>query len=75
VWSGAWPETTSVSVGAVTGVTTHVPWSTWIVKSVVTSASYTDVASQTVLGSSAYTATWSAAYVTPTPDAEKVGRW
>lgn len=66
VWSGAWPETTGVSVGPVIGVTTHVPWSTWIVSSVVTSASYENVASQTVVGTSRYTATWSETYATPT---------
>ncbi|OAK96061.1 endoglucanase B [Phaeosphaeriaceae sp. SRC1lsM3a] len=66
VWSGAWPETTAVSVGPVSGVTTHVPWSTWIVNSVVTSASYENVATQTVVGTSKYTATWSETYATPT---------
>jgi cellulase len=76
VWSGAWPETTAVSVGPAVGPTTHVPWSTWIVNSVVTSAKYTDVASQTILGSQTYTASWSAAYQTPSAVAGAgQGRW
>jgi len=74
VWSGAWPETTSVSVGPASGVTTHVPWSTWIVNSVVTSAMYDDVATQTIVGTSTYSASWSAAYQTPTGHL-KAGRW
>ncbi|KAF2035320.1 endoglucanase B [Setomelanomma holmii] len=67
VWSGAWPETTAVSVGPVDGITTHRSWSTWIgTNSVVTSVQYTDVASQTVVGTSVYTASWSSVYATPT---------
>jgi cellulase len=73
VWSGAWPETTKVSVGLPTGVTTHVPWSTWIVNSVVTSAVFSDVASQTVVGTSTYTAHWGDVY--QTPDVGEGGRW
>jgi len=72
VWSGAWPSTTSVSVGAPIGVTTHVPWSTWIVSSVVTSASFEDVKTQTVVGTSTYEASWSSVYAEPTAG---VGRW
>ncbi|KAH3948519.1 hypothetical protein HBH53_096810 [Parastagonospora nodorum] len=72
VWSGAWSSTTSVSVGAPTGVTTHVPWSTWIASSVVTSASFEDVKSQTVVGTSVYQASWSSVYAAPTSG---VGRW
>jgi cellulase len=55
-----------VDVGAPTGVTTHVPWSTWIVNSVVTSASAGEV-----VGSSRYTPSWSAVYATPTAGAQR----
>ena len=73
VWSGAWPETTAVSVGPVTGVTTATAWSTWIgTDSVVTSATFADVKSQTIVGSSKYTASWSDTYATPTATA---ARW
>jgi cellulase len=71
VWSGAWPETTALPLEEVSGVTTATPWSTWIVNSVVTSATYTDKASLTVVGSSTYTAKWSAAYQTPAPTAPR----
>ncbi|OAL48804.1 endoglucanase B [Pyrenochaeta sp. DS3sAY3a] len=68
VWSGAWPETTGVSVGPVKGVTTATPWSTWIgTDSVVTKATYTDVKSQTIVETQKYTAAWSETYATPTP--------
>lgn len=60
-----------MSVGPASGVTTHVPWSTWIVSSVVTSATYANVASQTIVGTSKYTASWSQSYATPTA----VQRW
>jgi len=67
VWSGAWPETTPISVGPIKGVTTATAWSTWIgTDSVVTSATYSDVKSQTIVGTSKYTASWSDAYATPT---------
>jgi cellulase len=73
VWSGAWPETTAVSVGPVTGVTTATAWSTWIgTDSVVTSATFANVKSQTIVGSSKYTASWSDTYATPTATA---ARW
>ncbi|EOA81141.1 hypothetical protein ACJQWK_07617 [Exserohilum turcicum] len=72
VWTGAWPDTTAVSVGLVKGVTTATPWSTWIgTNSVVTSATYTDPRSQTIVGSSKYTATWSATYAEPTATAPR----
>lgn len=68
VWSGAWPETTGVSVGPVKGVTTATPWSTWIgTDSVVTKATYVDVKSQTIVETQKYTAAWSETYATPTP--------
>ncbi|KAF2690879.1 lytic polysaccharide monooxygenase [Lentithecium fluviatile CBS 122367] len=67
VWSGAWAETTAVPLSPVTGGTTATPWSTWIVNSVVTSASYTDKKSITVVGSSTYKAGWSSTYQTPSP--------
>ncbi|KAF1940799.1 endoglucanase B [Clathrospora elynae] len=73
VWSGAWPQTTPVSVGPVTGATTATPWSTWIgTDSVVTSVTFVDVKSQTVVGSEKYTATWSEVYETPSATA---ARW
>ncbi|KAH9881197.1 hypothetical protein J1614_001692 [Plenodomus biglobosus] len=73
VWSGAWPETTAVSVGPVKGVTTATPWSTWIgSSSVLTSVVFSDVKSQSVVGSEMYTPTWSAVYSTPTGGA---ARW
>ncbi|KAF1839309.1 endoglucanase B [Decorospora gaudefroyi] len=72
VWSGAWPETTAVSVGPVKGATTATPWSTWIgTDSVVTSVTYRDVRSQTIVGSSVYTPSWSEVYATPTATAER----
>ncbi|KAE8822360.1 hypothetical protein HRS9139_10381 [Pyrenophora teres f. teres] len=73
VWSGAWPETTSISVGPIKGVTTATAWSTWIgTDSVVTSATYSDVKGQTIAGTWKYTASWSDTYVTPTATA---ARW
>ncbi|KAI2479051.1 Glycoside hydrolase family 61 protein [Pyrenophora tritici-repentis] len=73
VWSGAWPETTAMSVGPVKGVTTATAWSTWIgTDSMVTSATYSDVKSQTIVGTSKYTASWSKAYATPPATA---ARW
>jgi len=73
VWSGAWAETTAVPVGPVDGVTTATAWSTWIgTDSVVTSATFADVKSQTIVGSSKYTASWSDTYATPTATA---ARW
>lgn len=67
VWSGAWAETTSVPRGDITGETSHTPWSTWIKKSVVTSATYTTTKSITVVGTSTYEADWSSTYQTPAP--------
>ncbi|KAI0380530.1 hypothetical protein F5Y04DRAFT_257579 [Hypomontagnella monticulosa] len=64
VWSGAWPDTASVELGAMTGITKATSWDTWIVKSVVTSAS----AGKT-LGTSTYQAQWSTTYHAPTPTA------
>lgn len=75
VWSGAWADTTSVPRGNVEGVTTHVPWSTWMgPKSVVSSATYTDKKSVTVVGTSTYSASWGSVYETPKP-ANKTGHW
>ncbi|EMD97722.1 glycoside hydrolase family 61 protein [Bipolaris maydis ATCC 48331] len=72
VWSGAWPETTAVAVGPIKGVSTATPWSTWIgTNSVVTSATYVDARSQTIVGSSKYTATWSETYASPTATAPR----
>jgi cellulase len=72
VWSGAWPSTTAVSVGPVTGATTATPWSTWIgTDSVVTSVTYSDVKSQTVVGTSTYTASWGSVYAEPTATANR----
>ncbi|USP76473.1 glycoside hydrolase family 61 protein [Curvularia clavata] len=72
VWSGAWPETTAVAVGPIKGVTTATPWSTWIgTNSVVTSVTYVDPRSQTIVGSSKYTATWSETYASPTATAPR----
>ncbi|KAI6080462.1 hypothetical protein F4821DRAFT_276023 [Hypoxylon rubiginosum] len=65
VWSGAWQETPSVSLGAMSGATrAGATWDTWIVKSVVTSAS-----AGRVLGTSTYEAQWSSTYHAPTPTA------
>jgi cellulase len=73
VWSGAYAETTAVELEAVTGRTTAEPWSTWMgPNSVVTSASFSDKKSITVLGTSTYTAGWSSTYQTPAP---ATGRW
>jgi lytic cellulose monooxygenase (C1-hydroxylating) len=72
VWSGAWPTTTEPSLGEVQSPTTATPWSTWIKSSVVTSATFTDRKSVTVVGTSVYTASWSTAWETP---AAVSGRW
>jgi cellulase len=56
-----------VELGPVEGLTTHVPWSTWIVNSVVTSAT-----AGTEVGTSTYQASWGQVYETPKPG---VGRW
>ncbi|KAI1459677.1 glycosyl hydrolase family 61-domain-containing protein [Annulohypoxylon moriforme] len=61
VWSGAWPETTPVKVGSMKGADMATSWDTWIIDSVVTSAS-----AGNVLGSSTYQAQWSTTYHTPT---------
>ena len=66
VWSGAWPDTTKVEVGPQLGPSTATPWSRWISKSVVTSATIVGGSAQ-VVGTSTYQASWSANYVTPTP--------
>jgi cellulase len=71
VWSGAWPSTKSVDVPAATGLTTHTPWSTWIVSSVMTSVEYEDVKTQTVVGTSVYTASWGEVYETPSPGLQR----
>ncbi|KAL6707188.1 hypothetical protein ACN47E_004735 [Coniothyrium glycines] len=72
VWSGAWPATTKVSVGPVVGATTARPWSTWIgANSMVTSATFADAKSQTIVGSQKYTASWSSVYATPTAGAPR----
>ncbi|KAK3342113.1 endoglucanase B [Lasiosphaeria hispida] len=66
VWSGAWPETTKVELGPVTGATTATLWSSWISKSVVTSATYVGSSPQ-IVATSTYQASWSAKYAAPTP--------
>ncbi|PSN67181.1 endoglucanase B [Corynespora cassiicola Philippines] len=67
IWEGAWPETTSVALASVTGATTHTPWSTWIKGSVVTSATFKDQKTLTIIGTSTYSAQWSTTYQTPAP--------
>ncbi|KAF2793566.1 lytic polysaccharide monooxygenase [Melanomma pulvis-pyrius CBS 109.77] len=67
VWSGAWAETTSAPAGPLIGGTAVPPWSTWIKKSIVTSATFTDKKSITVVGTSTYSAQWSSSYQTPAP--------
>ncbi|OCL02584.1 lytic polysaccharide monooxygenase [Glonium stellatum] len=67
VWSGAWSTTTSISLSSIAGPTTATPWSTWIQKSIVTSAEYSTATDITVLGSSLYQAKWSSTYQTPDP--------
>lgn len=67
VWSGAWAETTAVPLSSVTGLTTATPWSTWIQNSIVTSASFSDKKTVTVVGTSTYSAKWSTTYQTPAP--------
>ncbi|KAK0717308.1 glycosyl hydrolase family 61-domain-containing protein [Lasiosphaeria miniovina] len=65
VWSGAWAETTAVPLGPISGVSTATLWSSWIVKSVVTSATYVGNVPH-VVATSTYEASWSAHYVAPT---------
>ncbi|KAK5651313.1 hypothetical protein OQA88_12609 [Cercophora sp. LCS_1] len=65
VWSGAWPETTAVSVGPISGPNTATLWSSWIQKSVVTSATFVGN-SPVIVATSTYKASWSANYVAPT---------
>ncbi|KAF2280601.1 endoglucanase B [Westerdykella ornata] len=72
VWTGAWADTTSVPRGPIEGPTTHTSWSTWIRTSTVTSASYTDKKSISVVGTSVYTPSWSTTYQTPVA---ATGRW
>ncbi|KAF1964943.1 endoglucanase B [Bimuria novae-zelandiae CBS 107.79] len=67
IWSGAWAETTAVPLSPVTDGTVATPWSTWIQNSVVTSASYSDRKTVTVVGTSRYEAKWSTTYQTPAP--------
>ncbi|KAF2872402.1 endoglucanase B [Massariosphaeria phaeospora] len=67
VWSGAWQETTSAPAGEITGGSTAPLWSTWIKQSVVTSATFADRASPTVVGTSTFSAQWSSTYQTPAP--------
>ncbi|KAF2836998.1 lytic polysaccharide monooxygenase [Patellaria atrata CBS 101060] len=66
VWSGAYPDTTAVEVGPVSGATAKQPWSSWIIKSVVTSATYSGTKAFAT-ATSVYTASWSSVYQTPTP--------
>ncbi|KAK3695655.1 endoglucanase B [Podospora appendiculata] len=65
VWSGAWPETTQVELGPISGVSTATRWSSWISKSIVTTATF-DGNAPKVVATSTYTASWSAKYVAPT---------
>ncbi|KAF2184265.1 lytic polysaccharide monooxygenase [Zopfia rhizophila CBS 207.26] len=65
VWSGAWAGTTSVHLSDAPGDSTAPPWSTWVKKSVVTSAIFTDKKSITVVGTSTYQASWLTTYQTP----------
>lgn len=74
VWSGAFAQTTDIPLGPVVGETSHTGWSTWIRNSVVTSATYSDRKSLTVVGSKTYEASWSSVYATPTP-AAGAKRW
>ncbi|KAI0886624.1 glycosyl hydrolase family 61-domain-containing protein [Annulohypoxylon maeteangense] len=62
VWTGAWPETTQVKVGEMKGPINATSWDTWIIDSVVTSAS-----AGRVLGSATYQQQWSTTYHTPMP--------
>ncbi|KAM7193327.1 endoglucanase B [Rhypophila sp. PSN 637] len=67
VWSGAWAETTAVSVGPVLeGSTSATRWSSWISKSVVTSATFVGT-SPYITATSTYTASWSTEYSAPAP--------
>ena len=67
MWSGAWPETTSVAqVGPISGVTKPAPWSSWIQKSVVTVVTIDERGSARLVTMSAYTASWSSVYSAPT---------
>ncbi len=66
VWSGAWTQTTSIALSAPTGPTANTRWSSWIQKSVVTSATFTESSAQ-VLGTSTYQPAWSSEYQTPAP--------
>ncbi|KAJ9160527.1 Endoglucanase B [Coniochaeta hoffmannii] len=68
VWSGAWPDTTAVELGPVSGETTAPRWSSWVQRSVVTSATFVGNQVQ-VVTTSAYSATWSSVYQTPAPTA------
>ncbi|KAK4182466.1 family 61 putative glycoside hydrolase [Podospora australis] len=68
VWSGAWPETTQVPLGPVSGETTATRWSSWIQQSVVTTATFVGT-SPVVVATSTYKASWSATYAAPTPTA------
>jgi cellulase len=68
VWSGAWAETTEVELGPVSGDTTAPIWSSWIEKSIVTSATIVGNSAK-VVATSSYVATWPTTYVTPTPQA------
>ena len=65
VWSGAWSDTTAPSLGAISGDTTVTRWSSWIQRSVVTSATF-DGNQAKVVSTSTYTATWPTTYVAPT---------
>ncbi|KAK3331313.1 endoglucanase B [Apodospora peruviana] len=65
VWSGAWPDTTQVAVGPVSGEVKNTRWNSWITKSVVTTATFVGNTPM-VIATSTYTASWSARYVAPT---------
>jgi cellulase len=60
-----------VELSPVKGDTTAAPWSTWIQNSVVTSATFSDRKSVTVVGTSVYKAGWSSTYEVPAA----TGRW
>ena len=67
VWSGAWSDTTAVEVGPISGVQKAPRWSSWIQRSIVTTASFVDNSAE-VVATSRYEAAWSTTYATPTAE-------
>jgi cellulase len=68
VWTGAWPDTTAVELGPIVGETTAPRWSSWVQRSVVTSATFEGNQAK-VVATSVYTPTWSSVYTAPTATA------